>query len=542
MIKIINRSNVARDKLLQGIKEVSDTVGITLGPKGRNVIIEKKFVSPKITKDGVSVAKEIEIKDKVKNLGARVIREAANRTNDKAGDGTTTTIVLAECMAREGVKAITAGINPMDLKRGMDLASEKILKEIEKSSRQISVMEEIEQVATISANGDKDIGKKIAIAFSKVGRDGVITVEEANRNDTFEVDIVKGMNFNRGYISPYFVTNSEKMICELNNPYVVIIDKKISSVQQMVKLLEQIAQSSKQLLIIAEDVEGEALTTLIVNKIRGGLKIAAVKAPGFGDIRKEMMEDISVLTGSKIINEDLGDKIDDINIEELGRAKKVIIKKDETTIVQENDINNEKKLDKRCRMIKYQIMKNSIGYEKQKLKERLAKLKGGIAVLKVGGLTEVEVKEKKDRVEDAYNATKAAISEGIVPGGGSALLFASKILNNEKGNNSDETVGIEIIKKSLSAPIKKILNNAGLESPLIIERLIEQKNSEMTFDAQKNKIVNAFKSGIIDPTKVVRNALQSASSIASLLITTEATIVEDKRKNNNDDFDYQEEK
>jgi len=542
MIKIINRSNVARDKLLQGIKEVSDTVGITLGPKGRNVIIEKKFVSPKITKDGVSVAKEIEITDKVKNLGARVIREAANRTNDKAGDGTTTTIVLAECMAREGVKAITAGINPMDLKRGMDLASEKILKEIEKSSRQISVMEEIEQVATISANGDKDIGKKIAIAFSKVGRDGIITVEEANRNDTFEVDIVKGMNFNRGYISPYFVTNSEKMICELNNPYVVIIDKKISSVQQMVKLLEQIAQSSKQLLIIAEDVEGEALTTLIVNKIRGGLKIAAVKAPGFGDIRKEMMEDISVLTGSKIINEDLGDKIDDINIEELGRAKKVIIKKDETTIVQENDINNEKKLDKRCRMIKYQIMKNSIGYEKQKLKERLAKLKGGIAVLKVGGLTEVEVKEKKDRVEDAYNATKAAISEGIVPGGGSALLFASKILNNEKGNNSDETVGIEIIKKSLSAPIKKILNNAGLESPLIIERLIEQKNSEMTFDAQKNKIVNAFKSGIIDPTKVVRNALQSASSIASLLITTEATIVEDKKKNNNDDFDYQEEK
>ena len=538
MVKIIYKSNIARDKLLQGIKEVSDTVGVTLGPKGRNVIIEKKFVSPKITKDGVSVAKEIEIKDKVKNLGARVMREAANRTNDKAGDGTTTTIVLAECMAREGVKAITAGINPMDLKRGMNFASEKILKEIERSSRKISVMEEIEQVATISANGDKDIGKKIAIAFSKVGRDGIITVEEANRNDTFEIDIVKGMNFNRGYISPYFVTNSEKMICELSNPYIIIINKKVGSVQQMVKLLEKIAQSSMQLLIIAEDVEGEALTTLVVNKIRGGLKIAAVKAPGFGEIRKEMIEDISVLTGSKIINEDLGDKIDDVDIEKLGRAKKIIIKKDETTIIQDDNMNNNKGLDKRCRMIKYQIMKSNEGYEKQKLKERLARLKGGIAVLKVGGVTEVEVKEKKDRVEDAYNATRAAISEGIVPGGGSALLFASKILNNEKGNNSDETVGIEIIKKSLSAPIKKILNNAGLESPLIIEKLIEEKNNEMTFDAQKNKIVNAFESGIIDPTKVVRNALQSASSIASLLITTEATIVEEKRKNNNDDLDY----
>ena len=520
--KTIDKGIAARDKLLKGIKVVADTVGVTLGPRGRNVVIEKSFGAPKITKDGVSVAKEIELEDKVENLGAQILKEAANKTNDRAGDGTTTTIVLAEAIAREGVKAVTAGMNPMDLKRGIEAASEKILEEIKKASKNISSSEEISQVATISANGDADIGAKIAKAFEKVGKDGVITVEEANKSDVFEVDVVEGMNFDRGYISPYFVTNSEKMTCELEDAHILIFEKKISNLQQMLKLLEEVVQSSKPLLIIAEDIEGEALATLIVNKLRGGLKVVAVKAPGFGDRRKSMLEDIAALTGAQLISEDLGHKLENVTLDDLGSAKKVLISKDDTTIV--NGSGNKSEIKARCDQIKSQIAETTSDYDREKLEERLAKLAGGVAVLKVGGITEVEVKEKKDRVEDAYHATKAAIAEGIVPGGGCTLLYASKTLNGMKGKNADETVGIGIVEKALSAPIRKILENAGLESALIVEKLLEHNKSTMTYDAQNHEVVNAFKKGIVDPTKVVRNALQSAASVASLLVTTEATV------------------
>lgn len=530
--KTINKGTIARDKLLRGIKLASDIVSVTLGPRGRNVIIEKSFGSPKITKDGVSVAKEIELEDKIENLGVQVLKEAANKTNDRAGDGTTTTIVLGEAIAREGVKAVTAGINPMDLKRGIDAASDVVLKEIKKVSKNISSSEEIAQVATISSNGDVDIGKKISKAFEKVGKDGVITVEEANKSDVFEVDVVEGMNFDRGYISPYFVTNSEKMICELENSYVLVFEKKISNLQQMLKLLEEIVQSSKPLLIIAEDIEGEALATLVVNKLRGGLKVAAVKAPGFGDRRKSMLEDISILTGAQMISDDLGHKLDNVTLNDLGVAKKIFITKDDTTLV--NGQGNKLEIQSRCNQIKSQIIETSSDYDREKLEERLAKLSGGVAVLKVGGITEVEVKEKKDRVEDAYHATKAAISEGIVPGGGSTLLYLSKILENIKGSNADETVGIQIVKKSLSSPISQILLNAGLESALIVEKLLEKNNFQMTYDAQNHRVVNAFDEGIVDPTKVVRNALQSAASVAALLVTTEATIC-DLPSNKKDD-------
>jgi len=520
--KTINKGTSARDRLLKGIKIVSDTVGVTLGPRGRNVVIEKSFGAPKITKDGVSVAKEIELDDKVENLGAQILKEAANKTNDRAGDGTTTTIVLAESIAKEGVKAVTAGMNPMDLKRGIEAASEKVLAEIKKVSKNISSSEEISQVATISANGDADIGSKIAMAFEKVGKDGVITVEEANKSDAFEVEVVEGMNFDRGYISPYFVTNSEKMTCELEDTHILIFEKKISNLQQMVKLLEEVVQSSKPLLIIAEDIEGEALATLIVNKLRGGLKVSAVKAPGFGDRRKSMLEDIAALTGAQLISEDLGHKLENVTLDDLGSAKKVLISKDDTTIV--SGTGSELDVKARCNQIKSQIAEATSDYDREKLEERLAKLSGGIAVLKVGGITEVEVKEKKDRVEDAYHATKAAIAEGIVPGGGCTLLYAANILSDLKGKNSDETVGIQIVKKALSAPIRKILENSGLEGSLNIEKLLERNNSVMTYDAQNHKVVNAFEKGIVDPTKVVRNALQSAASVASLLVTTEATI------------------
>ncbi|MSO14013.1 chaperonin GroEL [Rickettsiales endosymbiont of Trichoplax sp. H2] len=526
--KTIDKGTKARDKLLRGIRVAADTVSVTLGPRGRNVIIEKSFGAPKITKDGVSVAKEIELEDKVENLGVQVLKEAANKTNDRAGDGTTTTIVLGESIAREGVKAVTAGMNPMDLKRGIEAASEKVLAEIKKRSRNISSSAEIAQVATISANGDSDIGTKIAKAFEKVGKDGVITVEEANKSDAFEVDVVEGMNFDRGYISPYFVTNSEKMTCELEDAYILVFEKKISNLQQMLKLLEEVVQSSKPLLIIAEDIEGEALATLIVNKLRGGLKIAAVKAPGFGDRRKSMLEDISILTGAQLISEDLGHKLENVTLSDLGTAKKVLISKDDTTIV--NGAGEKSNIKARCDQIKSQIAETTSDYDKEKLEERLAKLAGGVAVLKVGGITEVEVKEKKDRVEDAYHATKAAIAEGIVPGGGSTLLYASKILEGMKGKNPDETVGIEIVKKTLSAPIRKILENAGLESALIVEKLLEKNNSTMTYDAQNHEVVDAFKKGIVDPTKVVRNALQSAASVASLLVTTEATVCDTPNK------------
>merc|ERR1712051_698505 len=500
MGKTIDKGIQARDKLLKGIKIAADTVGVTLGPRGRNVVIEKSFGAPKITKDGVSVAKEIELEDKVENLGVQVLKEAANKTNDRAGDGTTTTIVLGESIAREGVKAVTAGMNPMDLKRGIEAASEKILEEIKKASKNISSSEEISQVATISANGDADIGEKIAKAFEKVGKDGVITVEEANKSDAFEVDVVEGMNFDRGYISPYFVTNSEKMMCELEDAYVLVFEKKISNLQQMLKLLEEVVQSSKPFLIIAEDIEGEALAALIVNKLRGGLKVVAVKAPGFGDRRKLMLEDIAILTGAQLVSEDLGHKLENVTLDNLGTVKKALISKDDTTIV--NGAGNKSAIKSRCKQIKSQIAETTSDYDKEKLEERLAKLSGGVAVLKVGGITEVEVKEKKDRVEDAYHATKAAIAEGIVPGGGSTLLYASKILNNMKGRNADETVGIEIIKKTLSAPIRKILENAGLESALIVEKLIEKNEPRVTYDAQKHKVVDAFDTGIVDPTKI----------------------------------------
>merc|ERR1712051_898936 len=408
MGKTIDKGIQARDKLLKGIKIAADTVGVTLGPRGRNVVIEKSFGAPKITKDGVSVAKEIELEDKVENLGVQILKEAANKTNDRAGDGTTTTIVLAEAIAREGVKAVTAGMNPMDLKRGIEAASEKILEEIKKASKNISSSEEISQVATISANGDADIGEKIAKAFEKVGKDGVITVEEANKSDVFGVDVVEGMNFDRGYISPYFVTNSEKMTCELEDAHILVFEKKISNLQQMLKLLEEVVQSSKPLLIIAEDIEGEALATLIVNKLRGGLKVAAVKAPGFGDRRKSMLEDIAALTGAQLISEDLGHKLENVTLDDLGSAKKVLISKDDTTFVDGSGKKTE--IESRCKQIKSQIAETTSDYDKEKLEERLAKLSGGVAVLKVGGITEVEVKEKKDRVEDAYHATKAAIA------------------------------------------------------------------------------------------------------------------------------------
>lgn len=527
--KKIDKGTQARDKLLKGIKTAADTVSVTLGPRGRNVVIEKSFGAPKITKDGVSVAKEIELEDRVENLGIQVLKEAANKTNDRAGDGTTTTIVLAEAIAREGVKAVTAGMNPMDLKRGIEAASQRVLDEIRSASKDISTSEEIAQVATISANGDSDIGQKIAKAFEKVGKDGVITVEEANKSDAFEVDVVEGMNFDRGYISPYFVTNSEKMLADLEDPYILLFEKKISNLQQMLKLLEEVAQSSKPFLIIAEDIEGEALATLIVNKLRGGLKVAAVKAPGFGDRRKSMLEDIAILTGAQLISEDLGQKLDNVTLADLGTAKKVLISKDETTIV--SGSGDKSSIKSRCNQIKSQIDETTSDYDKEKLEERLAKLSGGVAILKVGGITEVEVKEKKDRVEDAYHATKAAIAEGVVPGGGCTLLYAaSKVLKGMQGNNPDETAGIDIVRKSLSAPIRKILENSGAESALIVAKLLEQHKPTMTYDAQHHEIVDAFEKGIVDPTKVVRNSLQSAASVASLLITTEATVCDAPKK------------
>ncbi len=526
--KHIVKGNESRDKLLKGVSTIANTAGVTLGPRGRNVIIEKSFGAPKITKDGVTVAKEVELEDKLENLGAQVLREAANKSNDRAGDGTTTTLVLAEAIAREGVKYVTAGMNPMDLKRGIDVAAEKVLEEIKRRSKTISSSSEIAQVATISANGDADIGAKIAAAFEKVGKNGVITVEEANRSDEFEVEVVEGMNFDRGYLSPYFVTNSEKMTCELENCYILVFEKKISNIQQMVPLLEAVAQSGKPLLIIAEDVEGEALATLVVNKLRGGLKIAAVKAPGFGDRRKAMLEDIAILTNAEFISEDMGNKLENVKLNDLGSAKKIVISKDDTTIIRgagsEQDIKN------RCEQIKAQIQETSSDYDKEKLEERLAKLSGGVAILKVGGITEVEVKEKKDRVEDAYHATKAAIAEGIVPGGGCTLLYSSKLLESVKTKNGDEAAGVKIVQKALLAPTRKILENAGLEGALIVEKLLEKNDTNMIYDAQNHQVVEAFKEGIVDPTKVVRSALQSAVSVASLLVTTEATIVEVPKK------------
>ncbi|NBV05883.1 MAG: chaperonin GroEL [Proteobacteria bacterium] len=518
----------ARTRILEGVNIIADAVKVTLGPKGRNVVIEKSFGAPRITKDGVTVAKEIELADKFQNLGAQMIKEVASKTNDIAGDGTTTSTVLAQAIVREGVKSVAAGINPMDLKRGIDLAVEALIKEISKMSKKVNGKEEIAQVATISANGDVEVGNKIAEAVQKVGPDSPITVEEAKGLE-FEVNVVEGMNFDRGYLSPYFVTNAEKMTVEMENPFILLFEKKISNLQPMVPLLEAVVQSGRPLLIVAEDVEGEALAALVVNKLRGGLKIAAVKAPGFGDRRKSIMEDISVLTGGQLISEDLGMKLETVTPAQLGQAKRVIIDKESTTIVDGNGTHDDVKA--RCASIKSQIEETTSDYDREKLQERLAKLSGGVAIIKVGGATEVAVKERKDRVDDALAATRAAMQEGIVAGGGSALLFAGRILENLKGVNEDQTVGINIIKKVVQAPIRQIAENAGFDGAVVANEVLSKKDAAYGYDAQNNKYGDMFKAGIVDPAKVVRTALEDASSIAGLLITTEAAIIEKKEDN-----------
>jgi len=515
----------ARARILEGVDIIANAVKITLGPKGRNVVIEKSFGSPRITKDGVTVAKEIELSDRFQNLGAQMIKEVASKTNDTAGDGTTTSTVLAQAIVREGVKSVAAGMNPMDLKRGIDLAVEALVKELVKMSKKISSKEEVAQVATISANGDSEIGKKIAEAVQKVGPDSPITVEEAKGLE-FEVNVVEGMNFDRGYLSPYFITNAEKMAVEMENPYVLLFEKKISNLQPMVPLLEALVQSGRPLLIIAEDVEGEALAALVVNKLRAGLKIAAVKAPGFGDRRKSIMEDLAVLTGGQLISEDLGMKLETVTLKQLGQAKKIIIDKENTTIVDGSGKSADVKA--RCTSIKSQIEETTSDYDREKLQERLAKLSGGVAIIKVGGTTEIEVKEKKDRVDDALAATRAAMQEGIVPGGGSALLFAGRVLDKVKGVNEDQNVGVNIIRKVIQAPIRQIAENAGFDGAVVANQVLSKGQISYGYNAQTNEYVDMFKAGIIDPTKVVRTALQDASSVAGLLITTEAAIIEKK--------------
>ena len=525
MSKEILFANDSRLKLIEGINKIANAVKVTLGPKGRNVIIEKSFGAPRVTKDGVSVAKEVELKCKFENMGAQMIKEVASKTNDAAGDGTTTSTVLAQSIVKEGIKYVAAGMNPMDLKRGIDLASEALVNEIASMSQKINGKEEIAQVATISANGDKEIGNKIADAVQKVGPDSPITVEEAKGLE-FEVDVVEGMNFDRGYLSPYFITNSEKMTAEFENPYILLFEKKITNLQPMVPLLEAIVQSGKPLLIIAEDIEGEALAALVVNKLRGGLKIAAVKAPGFGDRRKSIMEDIAVLTGGQLISEDLGMKLESVDVSQLGQAKRVVVDKENTTIIDGNGASDDVKT--RCSSIKSQIEETTSDYDKEKLQERLAKLSGGVAVIRVGGTTEVEVKEKKDRVDDALAATRAAMQEGIVAGGGSALLYASKILSKIKTENADQDAGIKIIARAIQAPIRQIAENAGFDGAVICNNVSSQDNAKYGFDAQNNEYGDMFKYGIVDPAKVVRTALQDAASIAGLLITTEVGIVESK--------------
>jgi chaperonin GroEL len=517
----------ARAKILEGVDIIANAVKVTLGPKGRNVVIEKSFGAPRITKDGVTVAKEIELADKFQNLGAQMIKEVASKTNDIAGDGTTTSTVLAQAIVREGVKAVAAGMNPMDLKRGIDLAVEALVKELGKMSKKISAKEEVAQVATISANGDFEIGSKIAEAVQKVGPDSPITVEEAKGLE-FEVNVVEGMNFDRGYLSPYFITNAEKMSVEMENPYILLFEKKISNLQPMVPLLESVVQSGRPLLIIAEDVEGEALAALVVNKLRGGLKIAAVKAPGFGDRRKSIMEDLSVLTGGQLISEDLGMKLEDVKPSQLGQAKKIIIDKENTTIVDGAGKSSDVKA--RCASIKKQIEETTSDYDREKLQERLAKLSGGVAIIKVGGTTEIEVKEKKDRVDDALAATRAAMQEGIVAGGGSALLFAGRVLDKVKGANEDQNVGVNIIKKVIQSPIRQIAENAGFDGAVVANEVLSKGQASYGYNAQNNEYVDMFKAGIVDPTKVVRTALQDASSVAALLITTEAAIIEKKEE------------
>ena len=513
----------ARERILRGVDTIADAVKVTLGPKGRNVVIEKSFGAPRITKDGVTVAKEIELKDKFENMGAQMIREVASKANDAAGDGTTTATVLAQAIVREGMKSVAAGMNPMDLKRGVDLAVGKVIESISKRSKKISGSSEIAQVGTISANGEKDIGDMIAKAMDKVGKEGVITVEEAKGLES-ELDVVEGMQFDRGYLSPYFITNAEKMLVELDSPYILIHEKKLSSLQPMLPILEAVVQAGKPLLIIAEDIEGEALATLVVNKLRGGLKVAAVKAPGFGDRRKAMLEDIAILTSGQMIAEDLGIKLENVTVGMLGKAKKVSIDKDNTTIV--GGSGKAADIKARCEQIKAQIENTTSDYDREKLQERLAKLAGGVAVIKVGGATEVEVKERKDRVDDALHATRAAVEEGIVAGGGVALLYATKALEGLKGSNDDQTRGVDIVRKAIQSPARQIAENAGFDGAVVVGKLLEQKDLDFGFNAQTEKYENLVKAGVIDPTKVVRTALQDAASVAGLIITTEAAVSE----------------
>jgi chaperonin GroEL len=524
MAKQIQYGTKAREEMIKGIDILANTVKVTLGPKGRNVAIEQSFGPPRLTKDGVTVAKAVELKDANQNLGAQLVKSVASKTADTAGDGTTTATILTQSIVKEGNKSVAAGFNPMDLKRGIDLAVEHVQAEIKKASKAISTKEEIAQVGTISANGDKQIGEQIALAMEKVGKEGVITVEEA-KNFGFEVDVVEGMMFDRGYLSPYFVTNSEKMTVELENPYILIFEKKLSTLQPMLPVLEAVVQSSRPLLIIAEDIEGEALATLVVNKIRGGLKVAAVKAPGFGDRRKAMLEDLAILTGSQLVSEDLGMKLDNVDLSMLGSAKKVKISKEDTIIVDGSGTKVD--IETRCGQIRQQIAEATSDYDKEKLQERLAKLVGGVAVLKVGGATEVEVKERKDRVDDALHATRAAVEEGVVAGGGTTLFYAAKSLEKLKGKNEDQQAGINIVKRALQAPIRQIAENAGVDGAIVVGRLDESKSNTFGFNAQDMEYVDMIKAGIIDPTKVVRTALQDAASVASLIITTEALITAD---------------
>jgi chaperonin GroEL len=519
----------ARDRMLHGIDTLTHAVRVTLGPKGRNVILDKSFGAPRITKDGVTVAKEIELEDKFENMGAQMVREVASKTSDQAGDGTTTATVLAHAIVREGAKAVAAGMNPMDLKRGVDLAVETIVTDLQKNSKNVTSNEEIAQVGTISANGDAEIGRFIADAMKKVGNEGVITVEEAKSLET-ELEVVEGMQFDRGYISPYFVTNAEKMRVEMEDPYILIYEKKLSGLQELLPLLEAVVQASKPLLIISEDIEGEALATLVVNKLRGGLKVAGVKAPGFGDRRKAMLEDIAILTGGTMISADLGIKLENVTINMLGRAKKVMIDKENTTIV--GGAGKKTDIQARIAQIKAQIEETTSDYDREKLQERLAKLAGGVAVLRVGGATEIEVKERKDRVDDAMHATRAAVEEGILPGGGVALLRGIKALEKLKVHNDDQRTGIEIVKKALSWPVRQIATNAGEDGSIVVGKILEKDTYAFGYDAQTGEYGNLVSKGIIDPTKVVRIALQGAASIAGLLITTEAMVAELPKKQN----------
>jgi chaperonin GroEL len=523
MAKEIKFNTEARDKMLAGIDILANAVKVTLGPKGRNVVLDKAFGAPRITKDGVTVAKEITLEDHFENMGAQMVREVASRTNDEAGDGTTTATVLAQAIVREGCKAVAAGMNPMDLKRGVDLAVETVVADLVARSKKVKSEEEIGQVGTISANGDVEVGEMISAAMQKVGKEGVITVEEA-KGLTTELDVVEGMQFDRGYLSPYFVTNPEKMICDMENPLILLHEAKLSSLQPLLPLLESVVQSSRPLIILAEDVEGEVLATLVVNKLRGGLKVAAVKAPGFGDRRKAMLEDIALLTGGQVISEDLGIKLENVTMDMLGSAKKVILTKEETTIVE--GAGKKSEIQGRCNQIRAQIDETSSDYDREKLQERLAKLAGGVAIIKVGGATEIEVKEKRDRVEDAMNATRAAVEEGIVPGGGAALLYATKALAKLDPANDDQRVGIDIVRRAIQSPARQIAENSGTSGAVVVGKLLEGKSQTHGYNAQTGVFEDLVKAGIIDPTKVVRIALQDAASVAGLLITTEAMVAE----------------